>query len=295
MTDASPILDAHPVATIVIDAFGIVVSRNLAWANLRGSFAAADMVSLDLGVDAVAHWTALGGDEPTALAAGVAAVLGGRRRNLRIDHPPTSTDGLRVRFDLAGLPGGGCIVACTDITVECRRAEDAERRARLDPLTGVLNNRAFQSQLARRLRDLPSDGLGLLVVDLDGFKAINDRHGHVVGDRVLEVLARRLVATLRPAAVVGRLGGDEFLILVPDVATDAALRAVIGRVRAAIEAPVAVATVAFTVRASVGGLVLDAGDASQDTDDVLARADRRMYEDKRRRSAAAAGRSLTPA
>ncbi len=93
--------------------------------------------------------------------------------------------------------------------------------ASIDPLTGVLNRRGFQAiseqlvQLMRR-RDLRA---GLLMVDVDFFKKINDTHGHAAGDRVLQAVAAAVATSVRAADVVGRYGGEEFVVLLPDVAT----------------------------------------------------------------------------
>ena len=98
-----------------------------------------------------------------------------------------------------------------------RQKEAAERAARTDPLTGLLNRRAFNElarieiQRARRF-DLP---LALVAVDLDRFKSINDSHGHAVGDAVLRDFARVVSAQLRELDVVARIGGEEFVLLLP--------------------------------------------------------------------------------
>ncbi len=88
------------------------------------------------------------------------------------------------------------------------------RQARTDPLTGLLNRRAFMDELTRRFDRLEVDGLpgALLFVDLDNFKALNDSRGHDVGDEALRVAANVLRAAVRPTDLVGRLGGDEFAL-----------------------------------------------------------------------------------
>ena len=98
-----------------------------------------------------------------------------------------------------------------------RQKEAAERSARIDPLTGLLNRRAFDElaereiQRARRFRH----PMTLIAVDLDRFKSINDGHGHLVGDTVLEDFARLASAHLRSLDIIARLGGEEFAVLLP--------------------------------------------------------------------------------
>jgi diguanylate cyclase (GGDEF)-like protein len=106
--------------------------------------------------------------------------------------------------------------------VQARRLASAERTSRQDPLTGLGNRRALdetlQRELARHIRY--SRTLTLVVVDLDGFKAVNDTHGHAAGDRVLMTVGRRL-GEIRGADAAFRLGGDEFAVLLPETRMEA--------------------------------------------------------------------------
>jgi diguanylate cyclase (GGDEF)-like protein len=103
------------------------------------------------------------------------------------------------------------------------RLEQAERTSRMDPLTGLGNRRALdeclQRELARHIRY--ERKLSLVVVDLDGFKLVNDTHGHQAGDRVLAVVGRRL-GEIRGADAAFRLGGDEFAVVLPETRIEAA-------------------------------------------------------------------------
>ena len=96
---------------------------------------------------------------------------------------------------------------------------EASHRATHDPLTGVANRVLFLDQLDRALAFGARYGrkTGLLFVDLDGFKGINDTHGHARGDALLRVVSSRLIECVRRSDAVGRLGGDEFVVLLPDV------------------------------------------------------------------------------
>jgi diguanylate cyclase (GGDEF)-like protein len=115
--------------------------------------------------------------------------------------------------------------------------------------------------------------MAVAVVDLDGFKAINDRHGHDVGDQVLVAAANALARSLRAEDVLGRLGGEEFLVLLPDTDDEAAAQAS-ERLRAAVEHMEA----AVPVTASVGFSVLGADEVA---DDLVRRADVALYAAKR--------------
>jgi len=97
--------------------------------------------------------------------------------------------------------------------------EELLRQATRDPLTGLLNRRAFFERMGQELeRSRRHDqDLTLALLDLDHFKRVNDNHGHLVGDEVLQSFAAHLVATLRTVDIVGRYGGEEFVVLMPEV------------------------------------------------------------------------------
>jgi diguanylate cyclase (GGDEF)-like protein len=159
--------------------------------------------------------------------------------------------------------------------------EDRRLVALQDPLTG-LPNRALifdhlQMALARSQRR--PTGVGVLFVDLDGFKAINDTMGHKTGDDVLIAVAHRLRAALRPPDTVGRLGGDEFVVICEDVGGEADAVRVAERLTAALAPPVRVAGRDIAISASIGVAV----SASHTTDPaaLLAEADGAMFWAKR--------------
>ncbi|MCW2776830.1 MAG: hypothetical protein JWN17_555 [Frankiales bacterium] len=150
-----------------------------------------------------------------------------------------------------------------------------------DPLTGLSNRALLEERLRGALaRDGRTGGsTGLLFLDLDGFKQVNDAHGHGVGDAVLRLVARRLLAVVRPSDTVARLGGDEFVVLVEDVGPEG-LEPLARRLEATVSEPFEVgATVRVGV--SVGTAISDAGEA--DAAGLLERADHGMYVAKRLR------------
>jgi diguanylate cyclase (GGDEF)-like protein/PAS domain S-box-containing protein len=198
--------------------------------------------------------------------------------------------GVTVVPDATGTPAWFAVSA-QDVT-ERRKAEQdlrdltaslAEQAVR-DPLTGVANRTLLEERLRAALaRDARAGGAtGLLFLDLDGFKAVNDLHGHGVGDTVLRAVANRLTAAVRPSDTVARLGGDEFVVLV-DGTAEGDLEPLVKRLSAAVEEPVAAGGIDVSVGVSVGVAVSHGGDVDPAT--LLASADRQMYVVKRARSA----------
>ncbi len=148
------------------------------------------------------------------------------------------------------------------------RSRELQLRAVVDELTGVLNRRGVYEVLERELHRSERSGAPLttLVVDIDDFKAINDTRGHAAGDRVLRQVARALSLDLRAHDRVGRWGGDEFLVVLPDTDALAAGR-LVERLRRAV----------LPVRISIGGADAQPGDS---VESLVARADSAMYRDK---------------
>jgi len=170
------------------------------------------------------------------------------------------------------------VVSLVDVTVHRARESELRRMASCDPLTGLLNRTEVEEVLGERLLTAP-ERVALLYVDLDGFKAVNDTHGHDVGDELLVQIAQILDAKTRPGDVVGRLGGDEFAIVTesPDPTDAQGL---------ACRIEVAIAELSTSrrlpVSASVGAATAQPGDTPRD---LLRRADSAMYAEKRRRHA----------
>jgi diguanylate cyclase (GGDEF)-like protein/PAS domain S-box-containing protein len=238
--------------------------------------------------------TLLHPDDRTDEESRVSLLLHGREHALQSEQRYVALDG-RVRWVLHGItvvPGpdgrpAWFAVSAQDIT-ERRRAEQALRdltdvlaeRAVRDPLTGLANRSLLEERLRAVLaRDgRTGDTSGILFLDLDGFKAVNDEHGHAVGDAVLRQVAGRLTATVRPSDTLARIGGDEFVVLVEGATSDG-VEALADRLRAAVNEPIAVGNLTLTVGVSVGMAMSQAGGTDPGT--LLARADRGMYAQKR--------------
>ena len=150
-----------------------------------------------------------------------------------------------------------------------------------DPLTGLLNRRSFMDAMNREYALVRRDEgylVGLLMLDIDHFKAVNDTHGHGVGDEVLKAFSQTVSNTLRETDILGRLGGEEFAIVLPDTGIKG-LRCVAEKVRAAIEAmEVRVGDIDVRVTTSIGISSLLNSDPRPDG--ALVRADQALYAAK---------------
>jgi len=166
-----------------------------------------------------------------------------------------------------------------DVTEKSRAAEDLNFLAYNDPLTKVLNRRgienAFDEASALASRGKP---LALAYLDLDRFKLINDLYGHNVGDEVLQQVCKRITDVISGAILVGRVGGDEFVVLLPDTKMPLAALVCQGIVRSIVSAPFRVGDKAFQVRGSIGLIEVRPGTMIKD---ALSTADRACREAKR--------------
>jgi len=160
---------------------------------------------------------------------------------------------------------------------------DVEHAATVDALTGLPTRAGLLERFVQAVAEARRHGrrCALLFVDLDDFKPINDRHGHALGDRVLRLVAERMVGAVREVDTVIRHGGDEFLILLADLAQASDAQAVAEKVRQAIAVPATLDGQAFRVTASLGIAIYP--DDGEDIDTLIERADAAMYASKRQR------------
>ena len=194
----------------------------------------------------------------------------GHRKPVRLRTAP-------VRDATGKIVGG--VEVFSDASAVVKAVEDADRARRdslTDDLTGLPNRRMFDAALTGRLENLGRYGwhFGLLIVDIDHFKQVNDRYGHAIGDAVLEGVGATLQGAVRAGDIVARWGGEEFAVLV-EASDDEGLRETAERIRVLVaQSEARRETLAVSVRVSVGGTLA----APVDTPESLfARADGALY------------------
>ena len=183
----------------------------------------------------------------------------GRSRSVRVTlHPVDSED--------RGLGVLGCMVDVTDL----------RRMADTDVLTGLRNRRALLGDLDDEL--IRNSGhVSVIFADLDGFKLVNDKYGHQVGDQILAAVAERLRSALRPGDLIGRLGGDEFIIVCPGLADPDSAMAVARRLQTALQPEFPLPGISVPIVASFG---IACGAPHITADELITQSDSAMYESK---------------
>ncbi len=185
-----------------------------------------------------------------------------------------------VARDLSGDPAiGGLVVVAQDVTGWAERADELGSRLATDLLTGLANRMSLQPRLEQATRSAPESGPGpvLVFLDLDGFKAVNHHHGHAAGDEVLRGVAARLAAVVTGRGTAGRVGGDEFVVLLDHVAGPDEAVAVVEEILTAIGTPITVAGDTVRMTTSAGIAWVRKGDQ---VEPLLRRADLAMYRAK---------------
>lgn len=173
----------------------------------------------------------------------------------------------------------GFYVVSHDVTQQRRTERELRERALIDPLTGLANRRALEEELRTTLGE--ASAFALSFIDLDGFKGINDRHGHDTGDALLREVAQRLTATVRTGDFVSRLGGDEFVVVSRGVTEAASAGRIAQAVCQSLARPLLAGGQAIECSASVGVALHRAQDGGAPPDEPLCLADAAMYEAKR--------------
>lgn len=168
----------------------------------------------------------------------------------------------------------------SDVSERKREVAELAERALKDPLTGLPNRVAFEREFERMLAQARRSGqtVGVLFMDLDGFKPVNDTYGHQVGDELLRALGGRLRERLRVSDMAARIGGDEFGVLLWNVSGPQTMARIAGEIIAAMNRPVELDACRCEVGASVGGSLFPAhGDTPRE---LISRADQAMYHVK---------------
>ena len=271
------VLERFPGGVLMEDQDGLISSVNRGFCELLGLAAAPDeLIGLThaalcerLGTERMG-WLHRPDADLTAEKRATVEVEGVKGRTLEIDWLPIEHDGRRL----------GRVWLVRDVTERKERERRLAELAATDPLTGLPNRRSFLACLDAALDDArrePARGSALLMIDIDHFKHVNDTHGHPVGDEVLQHAARLIRGGLRQHDRAGRLGGEEFAVLLDDVDADTALT-LAERLRRSVEAaPAATAAGAVSLTISLGLALVSGGDPAR----VLGDADAALYRAKR--------------
>lgn len=215
------------------------------------------------------------------------AILGGAVVSTTMDHQMIHADGRRVLVehsigllrDTSGQPSG-FVSQFADVTESRRAREQLRFLATHDSLTELLNRRELLVQVSGILEQKPRTGdqVGILFVDLDHLKPINDTYGHAAGDEVIVTVARRIRAQLRATDLVARFGGDEFVVVLPAVHTAADVERIAGMLHDEVRKPIEVNRAQIRTSLSIGGVIVAPG---SEPNAVLRLADQALYRAKR--------------
>jgi diguanylate cyclase (GGDEF)-like protein len=188
-----------------------------------------------------------------------------------------TSDGRVIRARCALLPNGGRMLTYGDVTDLVRHADELEALARIDALTGIANRRHFLefAEIEWNRFERYQRPVSLVMIDIDNFKTINDAYGHDVGDQVLIAVARVCADIRRHADMVGRIGGEEFAVLLPETTLPQARMAAERLIRAIARQDIEIEGRVIHVTASAG--VAEASDAGADFATLMRRADQALY------------------
>jgi len=284
---ARAVLDALPDATAVLDCAGTIVDVNQAWTMFavdNGGQPESTGVGVNY-LDLCTRSAEAGCQDARRAADGLRAVLAGDVVQRELEYPCPSP-AVNRWFLLRITPLGGDLAGAVTSHVNITRRKMAEQalahQAAHDSLTGLANRSLFAdrltSALTGRRSQASSTQVGLMYLDADGFKQINDTYGHDAGDEALLTIGHRLRSHVRPQDTVARLAGDEFAVVAPRISADG-LDGLVGRVSTALSQPHLIHGHLVSVPVSIGSYLAAPGEAS---DTALRQADRAMYAAKRR-------------
>ena len=282
-------LDAIPENICVIDATGTILNINRAWRNFYDhNFAGAAQTGYGLGMNylAVCHTASgPGAQEAAAMEAGLQRVITGEEEFFELEYPCDSP--AEKRFFVARVTrfhgdSGHVLISHENITSRKRAERELELMATTDSLTGLANRRQFMVQAENeRARTVRYGGqLSVLALDLDYFKTVNDSFGHQAGDLVLQQVARVCRESLREIDLVGRIGGEEFSVLLPQTSSQQAMNTA-QRIRHTLANTQVTLEDSQTIRFTVSVGVATMGHDVVDLDTLLDHADQALYAAKR--------------
>ena len=282
---AAAVLDALPDATAVLDPFGTIVAVNRAWRMFAvDNGGTPETTGVDVNyLDVCERSFADGCADAGEVLAGLRAVLKGETIESDWEYPcPSPTVGrwFSSRITPIGGSTGGAVISHVNISRRKMSEQQLAHKASHDSLTGLANRVLFTEKLTEMLTPRPGRSqvpdCGVLFIDLDEFKPVNDTFGHDAGDEVLLQVAHRIRAQMRPQDTAARLGGDEFAVCVPRI-DHPGLVALANRVTNALHAPHRIHGELVSVGGSVGAHLALPGDSAAV---ALREADQAMYATK---------------
>jgi diguanylate cyclase (GGDEF)-like protein len=252
------VLDALRESVAVLNRAGSVVSANRRWTDSVAGYlarTATGSAGAGIGSSYASILTAWGDEGWTREAlAGLRRILDGEITSY--DVPRTiEREGATYAVRLRGLPTGGAFVIHDDVTALVRADQALNHAAMHDALTGLPNRPLFHDRVERALARVAAgkaEGFAILVVDIDRFTVVNDTHGHAAGDVVLAALASRIREAAGVTDTVARFGGDQFVVVSEEAATESAAQLLALKIREAVAAPVGYAELEIRVVASIG-------------------------------------------
>jgi diguanylate cyclase (GGDEF)-like protein len=257
------ILDAMVEHIAVLDPEGRIVRVNQAWRRFARDNGGSEAASLGSNYLEICRRAARDegeeGRQARIVLEGLQDVLAGRLPHFKWEYPCHSPSEQRwFVLNTAPLTGepGGAVITHVDITDRKLHEQEILVQAHQDPLTGLANRRLVEKQSVQLLATARRTGrpAAVIALDLDGFKPVNDLHGHAAGDHILKEVAARLLASCRKDDMVARIGGDEFVILLPGIDEEGA-REVMRRLDAELRRPIRLGTREILVGASLGSAV----------------------------------------
>ena len=265
------VLDLMPDAVCVVDPEGRLLFVNASFQRIFG-YAPEEVLGRQI-------FSLVHPDDLEATAEQAERVMAGElQRHFRNRYIHKDGHTVDIQWSARWLPQHRVRIGVGHEVTDLRRTErELEHRANHDSLTGLVNRHRLRLELQAAI-DRAADedsGLALLYIDLDGFKRVNDRAGHAVGDRLLREIAERMQRAVRQHDLVARVGGDEFVVLLPDCRDTRVAWEIAESLRTRLVAPCRLPEGLFQLDASIGVATFPADGA--DADALLMHADRAMY------------------
>ena len=281
------ILDSLPAQTVMLDSRGHILEVNASWRRqwcAHSGLPEPDWQSFNY-LDALRRAAAepeLVADAQTALS-GIESVLAHERAECSFDYELPAADGSRWYHMQAIALAGNSGVVITHVDITTHKVAEAELgyQATHDPLTGLPNRSLLLTRLNDELAHARTSRsrVATVFIDLDDFKDVNDAFGHDLGDHIITTVAQRLSAQLEPNDFIARLGGDEYVLVRPNIDQDWDPAALFSRLRDVINEPISLDITNVKISASMG--LVTSPPHTGDAKDVLRDADTAMYVSKR--------------